>query len=126
MSQEERAMKNQQDVRGGLSRRRFLGSAVAASTVLSAPAVLGKARPRAVIVGGGAGGATAARYIAKDSKGAVDVTLVEPTRNYYSCFFSNLYIGGFRDFASIGHSYGALAARHGINVRARLGGLRRP
>ena len=107
---------NQRDGRSGLSRRRFLGSAVAASTVLSAPAVLGKARPRAVVVGGGAGGATAARYIAKDSKGAVEVTLVEPTRTYYSCFFSNLYIGGFRDFASIGHSYGALAARHGINV----------
>ena len=84
--------------------------------MLSAPAVLGKAHPRAVVVGGGAGGATAARYIAKDSKGAVDVTLVEPTRNYYSCFFSNLYIGGFRDFGSIGHSYGGLAANHGINV----------
>ena len=61
-------------------------------------------------------GATAARYIAKDSKGAVDVTLVEPSRAYYTCFFSNLYIGGFREWASIGHSYGALAANHGINV----------
>ncbi|MCY4499235.1 MAG: FAD-dependent oxidoreductase, partial [Rhodospirillaceae bacterium] len=103
----------------GLNRRHFLATAAAATTAvsaLSAPAVLAQGRPRVVVVGGGAGGATAARYIAKDSKGAVDVTLVEPSRAYYTCFFSNLYIGGFREFASIGHSYGALAANHGINV----------
>ena len=107
---------NQSNGTGGLSRRHFLATAAATSAALTAPAVLGQARPRVVVVGGGAGGATAARYIARDSKGAVDVTLVEPTRTYYSCFFSNLYIGGFRDFASIGHTYGALAAGHGINV----------
>ena len=103
----------------GLNRRHFLATAAAATTAvsaLSAPAVLAQGRPRVVVVGGGAGGATAARYIAKDSKGTVDVTLVEPSRAYYTCFFSNLYIGGFREFASIGHSYGALAANHGINV----------
>ena len=105
--------------KSGPNRRHFLASAAAASTaasMLSAPAVLAQKRPRVVVVGGGAGGATAARYIARDSKGAVDVTLVEPSRAYYTCFFSNLYIGGFRDFASIGHGYGALAAAHGINV----------
>ena len=105
--------------KSGLNRRHFLASAAAATTAvsaLSAPTVLAQGRPRVVVVGGGAGGATAARYIAKDSDGAVDVTLVEPTRAYYSCFFSNLYIGGFREYASIGHSYGDLAANHGINV----------
>ena len=73
-------------------------------------------KPRVVVVGGGAGGATAARYIAKDSKGAIDVTLVEPSRTYYTCFFSNLYLGGFRDLGSIAHSYGNLASEYGINV----------
>ena len=107
---------NQQNGNCSLNRRRFLASAVVASTALSAPAVLSQGRSRVAVVGGGAGGATAARYIAKDSEGTVDVTLVEPSRAYYTCFFSNLYIGGFRDFASIGHSYGALAATHGINV----------
>ena len=115
MNQGKRVM-NQRNRKGGLSRRHFLASAAVATTALSAPTVLAQGRPRVVVVGGGAGGATAARYIAKDSKGAVDVTLVEPSRAYYSCFFSNLYLGGFRDFASIGHSYGALAASHGINV----------
>ena len=100
----------------GMTRRRFLASTVAASTALWASPLLGQGRPRVVVIGGGAGGATAARYIAKDSKGAVDVTLVEPTRRYYSCFFSNLYLGGFREFESLGHSYGTLAAAYGINV----------
>ena len=107
---------NKSNGKGGLSRRGFLASAAAATTALSAPAVLAQGRPRVVVVGGGAGGATAARYIARDSDGAVDVTLVEPSRAYYTCFFSNLYIGGFREWASLGHGYGALAANHGINV----------
>ena len=99
-----------------LNRRTFMGTAAAAS--VSAPTVYagGHGKPRVVVVGGGAGGATAARYIAKDSKGAIDVTLVEPSRTYYTCFFSNLYLGGFRDLGSIAHSYGNLASEYGINV----------
>ena len=106
----------QQGGKRGMTRRRFLASTAAASTALWASPLLGQGRPRVVVIGGGAGGATAARYMAKDSKGAVDVTLVEPTRRYYSCFFSNLYLGGFRDFESLGHTYGTLAAAYGINV----------
>lgn len=83
---------------------------------LYAPAVLGAGKPRVVVIGGGAGGATAARYLAKDAKGALDVALIEPTRRYYTCFFSNLYIGGFRDLTSIGHDYGTLASDYGVNV----------
>ena len=100
-----------------LNRRMFLGTAAAGAATMSAPMVMGAGhgKPRVVVVGGGAGGATAARYIAKDSKGEIDVTLIEPTRAYYTCFFSNLYIGGFRDMQSIGHSYGGLAAG-GVNV----------
>ena len=100
-----------------LNRRAFLGTAAAAAS-LSAPMVQAAAhgKPRVVVIGGGAGGATAARYIAKDSKGEIDVTLIEPTRTYYTCFFSNLYIGGFRSLESIAHTYGKLAADYGINV----------
>ncbi len=97
-----------------LNRRTFLGAAAAAAS-LSAPMVRAMGKPRVVVVGGGAGGATAARYIAKDSKGAIDVTLIEPTRMYYTCFFSNLYLGGFKEIDDIGHSYGGLAAG-GVNV----------
>ncbi|MCT8162185.1 NAD(P)/FAD-dependent oxidoreductase [Pseudoruegeria sp. SHC-113] len=100
-----------------LNRRAFLGSSMVTAAGLAAPMVLadGHGKPRVVVVGGGAGGATAARYIAKDSKGAVDVTLIEPSRTYYTCFFSNLYLGGFRDMDDLGHSYGGLAA-NGVNV----------
>ncbi len=101
-----------------LNRRIFLGAGAAAATTLSAPCLLaeGSGKPRVVVIGGGAGGATAARYIAKDSKGAIDVTLIEPSRTYFTCFFSNLYIGGFREMDDLGHTYGTLAAKYGINV----------
>ncbi|WP_412562408.1 FCSD flavin-binding domain-containing protein [Thalassobius sp. MITS945101] len=99
-----------------LNRRVFLGTGAAAAASLSAPMVQAAGKPRVVVIGGGAGGATAARYIAKGSKGAIDVTLVEPSRSYYTCFFSNLYIGGFRSLSSIAHSYGTLASEYGINV----------
>ena len=99
-----------------LNRRNFVGAV--AATTLAAPMVraAGHGKPRVVVVGGGAGGATAARYIAKDSDGAIDVTLIEPTRTYYTCFFSNLYLGGFKDIADIGHTYGTLASAYGVNV----------
>ena len=100
-----------------LSRRKFLGTTVAASAALAAPMsfAAGHGKPHVIVVGGGAGGATAARYIANDSKGEVAVTLIEPTRKYYTCFFSNLYLGGFKSMDDLGHSYGGLAAG-GVNV----------
>lgn len=99
------------------NRRLFLGTGVAAASTLVAPSIFaaGHGKPRVVVVGGGAGGATAARYIAKDSKGGVDVTLIEPSRMYYTCFFSNLYLGGIKTIDDLGHSYGTMAAG-GVNV----------
>ncbi|MFA6965882.1 FCSD flavin-binding domain-containing protein [Bosea sp. (in: a-proteobacteria)] len=95
------------------------GTALAAGT-LSAPAVLGQGRPRVVVVGGGPGGATAAKYLARDSRGAIAVTLVEENETYQSCFHSNLYIGGFKRYEEIVHRYDALASAHGITlVRSR-------
>lgn len=99
-----------------LSRRGFLGTSAATATALAAPRVMGAGTPKVVVIGGGAGGATAARYIAKDSKGEVEVTLIEPQRRYYTCFFSNLAMGGFWDFEATGHSYGKLASEYGVNV----------
>ena len=57
-----------------------------------------------------------AACLAKDSEGAIDVTLVEPARRYYTCFFSNLYIGGFKEMNELGHGYATLASAYGINV----------
>jgi len=98
------------------SRRQFLGGAgaLAAASTLPCP-VFAQAKPKVVVVGGGPGGATAAKYIAKDSAGAIEVTLVEPTRQFTTCFHSNLYLGGFRSFQSITHSYGALT-KYGVKL----------
>ncbi|MFG1375680.1 FCSD flavin-binding domain-containing protein [Xanthobacter autotrophicus] len=98
-----------------VSRRLFLAAAGLAALPLGAPAVLGQAKPRLVVVGGGAGGATAARYVAKDAAGAIEVTLVEPNPTYVTCFHSNLFLGGFRSFDSLLHGYEGLA-KDGVRV----------
>jgi len=72
-----------------IHRRRFLAGtgAVVFAGHLPRPA-LAQAKPRVIVVGGGPGGATAAKYIAKDSNGAIEVTLVEPQRAFPTCFHS--------------------------------------
>jgi sulfide dehydrogenase [flavocytochrome c] flavoprotein subunit len=99
-----------------LHRRTFLAAAAAASAALSAPMLGAQGRPRVVVIGGGSGGGTAARYIAKDSGGAIDVTLIEPSRRYYTCYFSNLYLGGFWEFDALGHGFGRMVSEDGVNV----------
>ena len=91
-----------------------MGALVAAGS-FPMPA-LAQAKPKLVVVGGGPGGATIAKYVAKDSNGAVEVTLVEPLRQFTTCFHSNLYLGGFRNWESITHSYDALASKYGVKL----------
>lgn len=89
-----------------ITRRGFAAGSLAAAGLLAAPAVLrAQAKPRLVVIGGGPAGATVAKYVARDSQGAIDVTLVEPLDKFVTCFHSNLFLGGFRDFASITHPY---------------------
>jgi sulfide dehydrogenase [flavocytochrome c] flavoprotein subunit len=84
----------------------FAGASLATlSTPLFAPVAFGQGKPRVVVIGGGPGGCTVARYLAKESGGAIDVTLVEPMKTFTTCFFSNLYVGGFRDLKSLTHNY---------------------
>lgn len=100
------------------SRRQWLarvGKASAAGALLFSAA--GHARApagRVVVIGGGFGGATAAKYI-KRRNPAIEVTLVEPSKTYYTCPFSNLYLGGLRTFEQQGHGFAELRAL-GVNV----------
>jgi sulfide dehydrogenase [flavocytochrome c] flavoprotein chain len=98
------------------SRRQFIGGvgALAAASSLPCPAIA-QAKPRVVVVGGGPGGATVAKYVARDSQGAINVTLVEPAKQFVTCFHSNLYLGDFRPYDSITHSYTGLA-KYGVNL----------
>ncbi|MEZ5822057.1 MAG: NAD(P)/FAD-dependent oxidoreductase [Xanthobacteraceae bacterium] len=100
----------------GMTRRSLLGAgaAVVASAVTS-PAVIGQARARVVVIGGGPGGATVAKYVARDSAGAINVSLIEPSASFVTCFHSNLYLGGFKTFEQITHSYEALTKNYGVN-----------
>ena len=101
------------------SRRQFnkmLGATGAAAVTQSVFGSIAYAqgKGRVVIVGGGAGGATVA-HLAKRTAPDLEVTLVEANPQYTSCFFSNLYLGGFRTFESITHGYGGLT-KLGVNV----------
>ena len=98
-----------------LTRRHFgilMGAGAAA--VLMPVYLRAQGKPRVVVIGGGAGGATAAKYLAKDSNGGLDVTLIEDSDTFTTCFFSNLYLGGFRSLPSITHGYDQLTSKYGI------------
>lgn len=75
-----------------------------------------KARGHVVVVGGGFGGATAAKYLRMWSNGAVDVTLIERDAEFVSCPMSNLVIGGLKQLSEITVSYANLRDRHGVRV----------
>jgi len=79
------------------------------------PTVGKQAAPRVVIIGGGFGGATAARYI-KRFDNDINVTLVEPKQVFVTCPGSNWVIGGLHNMDFITHSYDALENTHGVNV----------
>ena len=83
---------------------------------LAACATPGGARPRVVVVGGGFGGATAAKYVRLLSDQRIDVTLVEPQSSFVSCPMSNLVLGGRRTLADITTPYTALGQRHGVKL----------
>ena len=76
---------------------------------------LAKTKSRVVVIGGGYGGATCAKYIRKMAPG-IDVTLVEQNKQFVTCPFSNTVIGGLKNIKDITHSYDNLKKRHGVNV----------
>jgi sulfite dehydrogenase len=102
------------------SRRRLLGAG-AALAGLPLAALTGCATPgsgpsigRVVVVGGGFGGATVARYL-RMWGGNVDVTLVERNDRFVSCPISNLVVGGFRNIGDVTRGYDTLRAA-GVKV----------
>lgn len=65
---------------------------------------------RVVVIGGGFGGASAAKYLKKLDP-SLSVTLVEPKASYATCPFSNWVIGGLKTMPEITQTYAALARR---------------
>jgi sulfide dehydrogenase [flavocytochrome c] flavoprotein subunit len=102
-----------------INRREFLGYAGAlgvAGMLGCATTGGGGAGPRVVIVGGGFGGATCAKYLRKVGGPSLSITLVEMNKQYVTCPFSNTVLGGMRTLDSITHNYDALAKTYNVNV----------
>ncbi|PZP28714.1 MAG: flavocytochrome C [Roseateles depolymerans] len=108
----------------GLTRRGWLALSAAQGLTLAGCATgpAGASPGRVLVVGGGFGGATAARYL-KLWGGAVEVTLVERQPRFVSCPMSNLVVAGQRDLASISHGYAGLQALGVRCVQGEVVGL---
>jgi len=83
--------------------------------LLGAKPARAKARSKVVVVGGGFGGAIAAKYV-KRMGSNIDVTLIERNKTYWTCPFSNLVISGVRPMDSIAFTYDELRDGVGINM----------
>jgi sulfide dehydrogenase [flavocytochrome c] flavoprotein subunit len=70
---------------------------------------------RVVVVGGGPGGATAAKYLRLFDP-SLRVTLVEPKAEYYSCFGANWHLAGIRPLSKTRQTFDALRDKHGVEV----------
>jgi len=96
------------------TRRTFLGASLGLGTALALPNLARGASPKVVVVGGGFGGGTAAKYVKKFLPQA-EVTLVERDKQFVTCPFSNYVIGGIEKMSTITHGYDKIAKR-GVKV----------
>jgi sulfide dehydrogenase [flavocytochrome c] flavoprotein chain len=102
-----------------MQRRSFLHSSAALSLLgLGACATTASipTKAKVVVIGGGYGGATAAKYVRMLSDYKIDVVLIEPNTAFISCPISNLVVGGSRQMADITTSYDGLSKNHGVTV----------
>jgi len=102
-----------------MNRRHFLAQSVAGLSLLGgfsqyAQANLSKAR--ILVIGGGFGGATAAKYLRLFSNNTANVTLIEPNASFLSCPMSNFVVAGMRTMADITSPYESLTKHHGIKL----------
>jgi sulfite dehydrogenase len=103
-----------------INRRDFLKAAAATGAAagissLTACATTPASAGRVVVIGGGFGGATAAKYIRMWAPN-IDVTLVEREANFVSCPFSNRVLAGTMKIDELTVSYGKLGPNHGVKV----------
>jgi NADPH-dependent 2,4-dienoyl-CoA reductase/sulfur reductase-like enzyme len=106
---------------GGAVKRRALLQGALSAGVLGlggcnmAPSPGKLAEGKVVVIGGGWGGATAARYLRLLSDYSLEVTLVEPNADFVSCPLSNLVIGGSRNIGELTTPYRGLQ-RAGVTL----------
>src|SRR5687768_11287466 len=98
-----------------LTRRNFLKlTGMAAVVSISNTAMAQKKAAHVVVIGGGFGGATCAKYLKLWQPG-LKVTLIEPDKKFLTCPFSNYVLAGFRTMQTLTQNYGGLR-KHGVQV----------
>jgi sulfide dehydrogenase [flavocytochrome c] flavoprotein chain len=73
-------------------------------------------KAKVVVIGGGFGGATAAKYVRLFSDNRIDVVMIEPNASFVSCPISNLVVGGSRTLADLTLPYSGLRSAHGVTI----------
>ena len=81
----------------------------------SPPPCSARRKPKLVVIGGGPGGGTVARYVNKEPQGRDRRHADRAEKKFTTCFFSNIYVGGYRSFQSITHSYDKVR-REGVKI----------
>jgi len=100
-----------------LNRREFMkwmAASTGTAAVVGCAGTGGSSAGRVVVIGGGYGGATAARYV-KEWAPDIDVTVVERSNTFVSCPISNLVLGGNTQIGNLTMGYEGLRAR-GVRV----------
>ncbi|MET0068330.1 MAG: FCSD flavin-binding domain-containing protein [Candidatus Thiodiazotropha sp.] len=99
-----------------ITRRGFVKGAGAATAIgmIGTPYIALGASKKVVVVGGGTGGATAAKYL-RMADPTIEVTLIEANKDYYTCYMSNEVLSGDRTIDSIKFGYTGLG-KHGVKV----------
>ncbi len=102
----------------GVKRRSFLQTSAALGLLglagCASTAVPSKAK--VVVIGGGYGGATAAKYVRLLSDYKIDVVLIEPQAAFISCPISNLVLSGGKQLADVTTPYTGLSKNHGVTL----------
>jgi len=99
-----------------MKRRHLLQAGLALGTTNALWAANLPSKAQVVVIGGGYGGATAAKYVRLLSNYKINVLLIEPNTSFISCPMSNLVIGGSKNLSDLTTSYDALNSKHGITV----------
>ncbi|QHE76909.1 flavocytochrome C [Hydrogenophaga sp. PBL-H3] len=100
-----------------INRRHLLTAAGGAAVALALPGCATTSTPKArvVVIGGGFGGATAAKYIRQWAP-EIEVVLVEREAAFVSCPLSNLVLSGSEKIENLTTGYDVLQKKHGVRV----------
>jgi NADH dehydrogenase FAD-containing subunit len=98
------------------NRRDFIKMAGLASASWALPKAVSAATtaPHVLVIGGGFGGATVAKYL-KLWGGNIDVTLIDRDASHYACILSNLVVTGALPMSRIQLGYTNLQTKRGVN-----------